>query len=35
MLLCIVCAMLFVDSVDIYREDYWGTFWPITSLIFD
>ena len=24
MLLCIVYAMLFVDSVDIYRENYWG-----------
>ena len=24
MLLCIVYAMLFVDSVDIRRENYWG-----------
>ena len=24
MLLCIVYAMLFVDSVDIHRENYWG-----------
>ena len=24
MLLCIVYAMFFVDSVDIYRENYWG-----------
>ena len=23
MLLCIVYAMLFVDSVDIHRENYW------------
>ena len=24
MLLCIVYAMLFVDSVNIYRENFWG-----------
>ena len=24
MLLCIVYAMLFVDSVNIHRENYWG-----------
>ena len=24
MLLCIVCAMLFVNSVDMHRENYWG-----------
>ena len=24
MLLCIVYATLFVDSVDIHRENYWG-----------
>ena len=24
MLLCIVYAMLFVNSVDIYRENFWG-----------
>ena len=24
MLLCIVYAMLFVDSVDIYRDNFWG-----------
>ena len=24
MLLCIVYTMLFVDSVDIHRENYWG-----------
>ena len=24
MLLCIVYAMLFVDSVDIHTENYWG-----------
>ena len=24
MLLCIVYAMLFVDSVDMHRENYWG-----------
>ena len=24
MLLCIVYAMLFVDRVDIHRENYWG-----------
>ena len=24
MLLCIVYAMLFVDTVDIHRENYWG-----------
>ena len=28
---CYVCW----DSVDIYRENYWGTFWPIISLIFN
>ena len=24
MLLCIVYAMLFADSVDIHRQNYWG-----------
>ena len=26
MLLCIVYAMLFVNSVDIYSENYWGDY---------
>ena len=35
MLLCIVYAMLLVDSVNIYRENIASTFWLITSLISD
>ena len=35
MLLFIVHAVLFVNSVNIYRENIASTFWLITSLMFD
>ena len=34
-LLCIVYAVIFVDSVNMYRENIASTFWFITALIFD